>query len=477
MAEFGIDPQALVFDATNFHTYIASTNDRAPIAQRGHAKSKRHDLRLVGLALACSTDHQIPLAHRAVAGNLPDVKVFADALPRLITRLEAIGVEPASVCVVFDKGNNSAANIEDLARREIGFVGSLVPTQHADLLAVPDGAFEPVDSLEGVVAHRSEKEIFGAYRTVVVTRSERFLSEQLVGLAQTRRRVEVQLAELVRLCGAHRHKMDPARLQARVDDALAPRWMARLYRTAITGTTRDDLALSWSFDEDAFAALTQRELGKRIIFTDRGAWSTRDIVVAYRSQWEVEAAFRQMKNPEHAAFRPIHHWTDLPCPVLGGRPYAREPCLAGGGPGWHRPFAQRSHADPGGDPGGHPRLPARRATGRSPGPEEAHRHGSDPAGPLRAVRSGRFCTHDGYYSEMARILGLSWAFVLHAARNPETQASWPSQLNASQIAGSAERGRGETAFSTPGPHRRPPTWAAPRRCPTSTDESAAPAES
>ncbi len=310
MAEFGIDPQALVFDATNFHTYIASTNDKAPIAQRGHAKSKRHDLRLVGLALACSTDHQIPLAHRAVAGNLPDVKVFADALPRLITRLEAIGVEPASVCVVFDKGNNSAANIEDLAGREIGFVGSLVPTQHADLLAVPDGAFEPVDSLEGVVAHRGEKEIFGANRTVVVTRSERFLSEQLVGLAQTRRRVEVQLAELVRLCGAHRHKMDPARLQARVDDALAPRWMARLYRTAITGTTRDDLALSWSFDEDAFAALRERELGKRIIFTDRSGWSTTDIVVAYRSQWEVEAAFRQMKNPEHAAFRPIHHWTD-----------------------------------------------------------------------------------------------------------------------------------------------------------------------
>jgi len=34
------------------------------------------------------------------------------------------------------------------------------------------------------------------------------------------------------------------------------------------------------------------------------------IVVAYRSQWEAEAAFRQIKNPEHVSFRPIHHWTD-----------------------------------------------------------------------------------------------------------------------------------------------------------------------
>ncbi|MEA2504691.1 MAG: hypothetical protein QOG36_1734, partial [Actinomycetota bacterium] len=71
MDEFGIDAEALVYDGTNFHTYIASTNDRAPIAQRGHAKNKRFDLRIVGLALACSTDHRIPLGHIASAGNEP----------------------------------------------------------------------------------------------------------------------------------------------------------------------------------------------------------------------------------------------------------------------------------------------------------------------------------------------------------------------------------------------------------------------
>ena len=106
-------------------------------------------------------------------------------------------------------------------------------------------------------------------RARMVTRSERFLTEQLVGLAQTRRRVEVQLAELQRLCAAHRHKMDRAKLASRVDEALAPRWMGRLYRHAITGETREDLSLSWSFDEEAFAKLKDTELGKRIIFTDR----------------------------------------------------------------------------------------------------------------------------------------------------------------------------------------------------------------
>lgn len=36
---------------TNFATYIDSTNDHAPIAQRGRAKQRRADLRLVGLGM------------------------------------------------------------------------------------------------------------------------------------------------------------------------------------------------------------------------------------------------------------------------------------------------------------------------------------------------------------------------------------------------------------------------------------------
>src|SRR6267378_2309773 len=291
-------------------TYISSTNGRADIAQRGHAKNKRFDLRLVGLALACSTDHRIPLAHIATAGNTPDSKVFAASLPKLVARLEAVGVDPASVTVVFDKGNNSAANLDAVDDAHIGFVGSLVPTQHRDLLAVADEEFRAVEGLSGVVAYRCEREIYGVARTVVITRSQDFLAKQLVGLAQTRGRMEVALAELARLCAGGRHKMDRQRLQARVDEALAPRWMSRLYRTEVTGEGRDDLALSWSFDEQAFEVLKTTELGKRIVFTDRAAWSTREIVVAYRSQWEVEAAFRQMKSHEHAAFRPIHHWTE-----------------------------------------------------------------------------------------------------------------------------------------------------------------------
>lgn len=40
----------LAYDTTNFHTYIASTNTRSALAQRGHNKQCRHNLRQVGLS-------------------------------------------------------------------------------------------------------------------------------------------------------------------------------------------------------------------------------------------------------------------------------------------------------------------------------------------------------------------------------------------------------------------------------------------
>jgi transposase len=315
--DFGVSTEALVFDSTNFDTFVDSANSRNHVARRGHAKSGRRDLRLVGLALACSADHQVPLASALVAGNTADVRAFEAALPRLVRRLEALGVEPSSISLVFDKGNNSAANLARVDKAGIGFVGSLVPSQHPDLLAVADSEYSPLEGIEGVAAYRTTKEVFGAPRTVVVTRSEGFLAKQLAGLAQTRRRTEEHLAELSRLVSGRRHRMGPEDLARRAEEALEPRWMRGLYNFEVTGTRKEDLGFSWSFDEVAFAELRRRELGKRVIFTDRHHWPTADIVRAYRSQWEVEAAFRQVKDPSHAAFRPIYHWTDQKIAVHG----------------------------------------------------------------------------------------------------------------------------------------------------------------
>jgi hypothetical protein len=53
---FHLDLSALVFDCTNFDTFL-DTENSSKLARRGHAKSKRTDLRIVGLALWVSVVH------------------------------------------------------------------------------------------------------------------------------------------------------------------------------------------------------------------------------------------------------------------------------------------------------------------------------------------------------------------------------------------------------------------------------------
>ena len=71
---------------------------------------------------------------------------------------------------VFDKGNNSRENLDWVERGPFHFIGSLVPTQHPDLLAVPADQLRSLeaDGLPRVHAYRTHYEVFGVERTVLV---------------------------------------------------------------------------------------------------------------------------------------------------------------------------------------------------------------------------------------------------------------------------------------------------------------------
>src|SRR5450756_1624866 len=86
VTEFGLDLSGLALDMTNFATFIDSANEAAPIAKRGHAKQKRADLRLVGLALVVTHDGAIPVTSHVHPGNRPDVTQFTDVLDELTSR-------------------------------------------------------------------------------------------------------------------------------------------------------------------------------------------------------------------------------------------------------------------------------------------------------------------------------------------------------------------------------------------------------
>src|SRR5438034_6570024 len=87
--DFGIDVRCLCFDCTNFDTFIDSRTS-SELARRGHAKSKRTDLREVGLALLVSTDFNIPLFSRVYPGNQPDSVTFGSVTQELIERYRVL---------------------------------------------------------------------------------------------------------------------------------------------------------------------------------------------------------------------------------------------------------------------------------------------------------------------------------------------------------------------------------------------------
>ena len=311
---FAVDLSGLVLDMTNFATYIDTGNDRAPIAQRGHAKQKRADLRLVGLGLVVSTDSGIPLVSHAYPGNKPDVTQFAQMVNELLARFGAIAGDGAELTLVYDAGQNSADNYEMLDGAPLHFVGSLPPSDHPDLLAVPKARYRAVDTARfpGLRAFQTRKMVFGAERRIVLTHSQTLHDKQSQGFDQTLAKARRQLTELAARLARGNTRKPRQRVEAEIAQILAPRWLSRVISTTLSGDTPAELRLTWRTKPAARAALEEEIFGKRILVTDKDQHlaSTATIVTDYRSQEDAEADFRQLKDPKVVSFSPMFHWTD-----------------------------------------------------------------------------------------------------------------------------------------------------------------------
>ena len=99
---------------TNFATFIDTGNGRAPIAQRGKAKQKRADLRLVGLGLVVTRDGGVPLLSHAYPGSKPDVTQFPQMMAALAARHAALaaaaGQDGTEITILFDARRDAEAS-------------------------------------------------------------------------------------------------------------------------------------------------------------------------------------------------------------------------------------------------------------------------------------------------------------------------------------------------------------------------------
>jgi len=177
---------------------------------------------------------------------------------------------------------------------------------------VPTSRYREVDAaaFPGLTACETTVKALGGTWRAVLTHSAELHAKQARGLEQTLANAERRLAELqARLARGKTRRQRPA-VEAEVARICSARWVTRVIKPTLTGQTPASLRLRWRTDASARQGLEEESFGKRILFTDRADWSTGQVVAAYRSQEEVEADFRQMKDPKVVSFSPMYHWTD-----------------------------------------------------------------------------------------------------------------------------------------------------------------------
>jgi len=120
-----VSRRLLAYDTTNFYTYIASTNQRNNLAQRGHNKQGRHDLRQVGLSYVLDGESGLSLCHQVYPGNLTDANELPVALERITKMLVAQAIARDSVTLVLHKGSAALANTSALKEAGVGWISAL----------------------------------------------------------------------------------------------------------------------------------------------------------------------------------------------------------------------------------------------------------------------------------------------------------------------------------------------------------------
>ncbi|MBF0443552.1 MAG: IS1634 family transposase [Oligoflexales bacterium] len=304
----------LLYDTTNFFTFIDSQNLACKIPKRGKNKQKRSDLRQFGMALLVTKDEQIPLFHKTYQGNKNDITSFKENFSGLLSRLRNVTKQLADVTMVFDKGNNSRDNFKKIDNEtQLYYVAGLVPSYFKDLIEEANKNYSTIkiDDLE-LPAYRIKKEVWGKERTCLVTISQQLKEGQIQGIYQHLEKKYKDLEEFKRqLENPKNHKQySKEEIENRLQKIIKGQFIEEILKYNLLEIPEGKLSFTYHIDYDCFNKLKEEVLGRKILITNRHEWSNEEIILAYKGQAKVEYVFKNFKNPYHLAIRPQFHWTD-----------------------------------------------------------------------------------------------------------------------------------------------------------------------
>ena len=299
----------LAYDTTNFYTYIASDNERNSLAQRGHNKQGRHNLRQVGLSYVLDGDNGLSLCHHLYRGNVADAEEFPEALHRIVTLLERNQIAPDTVTLVLDKGSAALANTLELEQAGVGWISALPWTQ-APVEFRSSQKLTPLSSREpGVSAAADTIIVHGKEYRCVVKYSAPFAGQQLHSLTTSLSKAMQSMRRLARELATSAASFTERGLRNRIARWLAGQFVAELI--SYTLEQRDGRwHLQFDFDHQALDRLMAQRLGRTVLVTNRFDWTAEQVITAYSGQQHIEQVFRGLKDGEWLGWGPMYHWTD-----------------------------------------------------------------------------------------------------------------------------------------------------------------------
>ncbi|HAF71538.1 MAG: Transposase IS4 family protein [Acetothermia bacterium 64_32] len=259
-------------DLVFFDTTTVSFHGEGPegLAEYGYSRDRRPDLKQIVVAVAM-TKGGMPIAHEVFPGSTSDVRSFARVIASLKERFP-IG----RVIMVSDRGTVSEGNLSLLSGLGLSYI---VGVRMRRVREVGEEVLSRPGRYREVAENLKVKEVRHEGRRYIVCLNE----EE----AERERKAREEMVEKLR------EKLARGGVKSLVGNRGYRRYLN------VKGAEAE-------IDEEALEREARYD-GKYVLLTDSDL-PAEEVALAYKGLWQVEAAFRELKD--QLELGPIYHWTE-----------------------------------------------------------------------------------------------------------------------------------------------------------------------
>jgi len=305
--KFDLCADVILYDATNFYTFMDECT-AANIPQRcGSNKQKRFDKRQIGLALGVLRQWGIPIFHQIYGGQTNEQCLFTSAISMLVNRYHKIVVSVKKPVLIFDQGSNSQEHFDEL-RDKVHFIGALSPCDYPRLASIPMKDYK--NEYRGEKYYSEKLPIYQREALAVIAYSEQHKKRDHRAFHKQLDKVHTALNTKIKKHG--RGNLDELKQEIgyslgsmKISGAKASEYLE--LKDNVTGSGIRSLKVVCKRAELARKRLT---FGKRIVFTDMLDLSPETLLREYQGKQVVEDDFKILKDRQYVSFWPMYHWTD-----------------------------------------------------------------------------------------------------------------------------------------------------------------------